>query len=119
MKFTIYRNLFAEQTTFQHGLSQNPIRTYTSNEHKWDVCLTNQTNRTPILQSPTKILNFLNLNNEFKKEPEIIVNKDGKPIDRTLAHLVGDAEIDGFSMTHLNTHLFATTIIHNQRYIIF
>ena len=122
--YTVYRNLENKITYVLEAKTENSIRNYELDNFNYGVTIERPTNGTlmPVkeyLEKDTKFSKFLSSNNKNLLHQEMIQNYKGEPIDRALAHLIGNVEVNGISHKIVVTDVWGTVEIEHQTYAIY
>lgn len=123
--FTLYRDLDSKTTHVIEHITSDLIRDFETDDFKYGVTIVypgDHVKKIPVkeyLEKDEPFAKFLKANKKELLHKEIILNEDNKPIDRSLAHMIGDRKIDSLSYVQSGVHVWATVDIKGVRYALF
>jgi len=121
-KFTIYRDVEAKKTYFINSLCKNLVRQFNVDEFKYGVVIEKPKGVEMIpmedfLKTDHEIAKFLAPNTKDLIHTEIIKNENNEPVDRVLAHLIGDMEYDKKTYRQKSVHSIGIANYKGEKYV--
>ena len=122
--YTVYRDLKNKITYVVEAKTENSIRRYELDNFNYGVTIERPTNGTlmPVkeyLEKHTEFSKFLFSNKKNLLHQEMIQNCKGEPIDRALANLIGNVEVNGISHKIVVVDVWGTVEIEDQKYALY